>query len=114
MIVSYGYRDAEDGTIEPTETFAIACAMRGAGDDVWLNVDGDWLRALPDAFNRVVVVDNQTLRSAVLIGHELVEAEGNFPFGSDAPTLTMDFNRSTIEWTNGDGTKILYDGRKGV
>jgi hypothetical protein len=106
MIIQYGYALGHD--ILPAETFAEAVS---SGERVWLFADGETLRCLPTAFNREVVVDDRTLRSGVLLNHEIAggwcrETEGFMP---TAPTLTMDFNHGRVLWRQGGETQVLYE-----
>lgn len=106
MIIQYGYACGHD--VLPAESFAEAVQ---SGERVWLFADGETLRCLPTAFNREVMVDDRTLRSGVLLKHEIAggwckETEGFLP---SAPTLTMDFNHGRVLWRQGGETRVLYE-----
>lgn len=109
MIVQYGYDTGV--VIRSAEDFRSAVE---SGCRVWLFADGVALRALPTEFNREVIVDDNTIRSAVLLNHEIAggwcqESEGFLPLGRRAPTLTMDFNHGRILWRQGGETRVLYE-----
>jgi hypothetical protein len=106
MIIQYGYASGHD--VLPAESFAEAVR---SGERVWLFADGVTLRCLPTEFNREVMVDDRTLRSSVLMKHEIAggwckEAEGFLP---RAPILTMDFNHGRVLWRQGGETRVLYE-----
>lgn len=106
MIIQYGYACGHD--ILPAESFAEAVQ---SGERVWLFADGESLRCLPTAFNREVMVDHHTLRTGVLLNHEIAggwcrESEGFLP---GAPTVTMDFNHGRVLWRQGGETRVLYE-----
>lgn len=111
MIVQYGYEF--DGVV-PVDSFYDAVS---SGRPVWLCADGTPLRCLPTEFNREVIVDDRTLRTAVLLNHEIAggwcrETEGFFPLGHAAPVLTMDFNHGRILWRQSGETRVLYEEAK--